>query len=277
MPAKKTKPKTKKSTSSTPETVEVVYASPYSFESFINFVSNNFAVILFVGIFFMVGFFSGSLWTEKEMLKNGSGIAAGQPSAVAGAPGAGDVAPPPVDQVPEVTKDDHIRGNRNAKVILVEYSDFECPFCSKFHPTAQQAVDEYGGDVAWVYRHYPLSFHPNAQKAAEGSECVADLVGEDAFWQYGDYLVEVNTRDGKLSPDAIQEAAQLTGVNMAAFNECLDSGEKAALVKEQMDGGAAAGVSGTPGTIIVTKDGGQELVPGALPFSNLQAIIENYL
>lgn len=258
---------------------EPVSVSPYSFESFINFLNQNFALVLVAIILFVGGFFSGSLWTENELLKSGgavAGVGTGAPTAAA--PTAGEPAPPPpVDQVPEVTADDWVRGNRDAEVILVEYSDFECPFCARFHPTAQAIVDEYDGQVAWVYRHYPLSFHPNAQKAAEASECIGAQLGNDAFWEYGDNLIEVTNTDGRLSADAIQEAAQAVGANMTTFNNCLDSGEMADKVREQMAGGSAAGVTGTPGTIVYTEDGGQELIPGALPVENVRTIVENYL
>lgn len=93
-----------------------------------------------------------------------------------------------VANAPSVTAEDNYRGASDARIVLVEYSDYECPFCERFHPTAQQALDEYPDDVAWVFRHYPLSFHPNAQKAAEAAECVYSLAGNDAFWAYTDRL-----------------------------------------------------------------------------------------
>lgn len=92
--------------------------------------------------------------------------------------------------MPAVTSDDHFYGNENARIVLVEYSDFECPFCTRFHPTAKKAVDEFADSVALVYRHFPLSFHPNAQQAAEASECVAKEGGNEAFWSYADSLFE---------------------------------------------------------------------------------------
>jgi protein-disulfide isomerase len=256
---------------------QAVPVSPYSFESVVSFINNNFALLLLAGLMFIGGFFTGSLWTENELLKSGGAKVAAAPAAPQVAGDTGAVAPPPVDKMPAVTDEDHIKGNKNAKVILVEYSDFECPFCARFHPTLEQVKEEFGNDVAWVYRHYPLSFHPNAQKAAEGSECAADQKGDDGFWAFGDSLIAVNARDGRLSPQAIQDAAQAAGLNMDTFNKCLDSGEKAKIVSEQMAGGSAAGVTGTPGTIIVTKDGAQELIPGALPYEQVKATVEKYL
>lgn len=104
--------------------------------------------------------------------------------------GSATVSPDPTAaNMPAVTNDDHIRGNKDARIKLVEYSDFECPFCQRFHPTMQQVMDKYGDQVAWVYRHFPLSFHPEAQKAAEASECVAANGGD--FWDYADTLFSV--------------------------------------------------------------------------------------
>jgi protein-disulfide isomerase len=92
-------------------------------------------------------------------------------------------------------KTDHIRGNPNASVAVIEYSDYQCPFCKAVHPTYQKIMDTYGDDVMWVYRHYPLPFHPHAQKAAEGGECAAELGGNDAFWKYTDQLFESGALD----------------------------------------------------------------------------------
>lgn len=89
----------------------------------------------------------------------------------------------------ELADDEHIRGNADAPIKLVEYSDFECPFCTRFHNEAKTLVDQYGDQVAWVYRHLPLtSLHPNAVALAEVSECVAEIAGNDAFWEYTDIV-----------------------------------------------------------------------------------------
>ena len=89
--------------------------------------------------------------------------------------------------IPAVSDQDHILGNLNAPVKLIEYSDLQCPFCGRFHPTMQRVVKEYGDQVAWVYRHFPLeSIHPNARPLANASECAANLGGNDSFWKFVD-------------------------------------------------------------------------------------------
>lgn len=91
--------------------------------------------------------------------------------------------------LPKITAQDHVRGNRNAQIFLIEYSDFECPYCKSFHPTAMQALEEYGDKIGWAYRHYPLDMiHPNARPAAIASECVAELGGDEAFWKFADEI-----------------------------------------------------------------------------------------
>jgi len=93
--------------------------------------------------------------------------------------------------VPPLRDSDHVRGKKDAKVLMIEYTDFECPFCQRFHPTTKQALTEYGDQVAHVIRHYPLrSIHPSAQKLAEGAECAAELGGNEAFWNYADAVFQ---------------------------------------------------------------------------------------
>ena len=181
----------------------------------------------------------------------------------------------PVGDPPPVTDKDHIRGDKNAKVTLIEYSDYECPFCKRFHPTMQQALQEYDGKVRWVYRHYPLNFHANAQKEAEASECANELGGNDAFWAYSDKIFELTQSNGTGLPlTSLVPMAKELGLDETKFKTCLDSGKYAVHVQDDMDGGAKAGVSGTPGTIVVDASGNAQLVSGAVPYSSLKAAID---
>src|SRR3990167_9400150 len=144
----------------------------------------NFNLIL-VGALVIGAFVIGSLWTKVQYLEKGAAVAGtttttgNQP---AGAPAAAG-APQQAAKKPEVTDKDWYKGNKNAKVVMVEYSDLECPFCKSFHPTMQQVMKDYGDKVKWVYRHYPLNFHANAQKEAEATECAGKLAGNDGFWK----------------------------------------------------------------------------------------------
>lgn len=201
-------------------------------------------------------------------------------------PSANQPQPPSRDPQPEQAgpvkavdpKVDHIRGNKDAKVFVIEYSDFECPFCIRHHSTMQKLVDEYKGKVAWVYRHYPLSFHQNAQKEAEASECANELGGNDAFWKFADKIFERTKGNGTgFALDQLVPLAKEIGLNEAKFKTCLDSGKYAQKVQDDMASGSTAGVNGTPGNIIWTKDGKSQLASGAVPIEALKAIIDPLL
>lgn len=255
---------------------------PYSLKNMINIISDNFAIFFIIGLFFLGGFMSGSIWTQNQMLKNGTSVGTGKGTGTDTAAAADPSAPaaPTLAQLTsvKVTGDDYIRGNEKAKITLVEFSDFECPFCARFHPTLQQVMQEYGDNVRLVYRHYPLPFHPNAQKAAEASECVAEQKSDAGFWAFNDAIFAENDKlGGSISPAAIQTAAQATGVDMTSFNTCLDSGKYAQKIKDQMAEGTAAGITGTPGTIVLTEDGKAELIPGAYTFDQVKPILDKYL
>lgn len=237
-------------------------------------INRNFTLIIIV----VLAIWGGYNWNRAEsLLKNGapSGGAAAPTAAVPNEKAGPSEAQ--LGKLPKVDNNDYVRGNADAKVVLVEYSDFECPFCARFHPTMKQLMDEMGDKVAWVYRHYPLSFHPNAQKSAEGAECVGKLGGNDAFWVYADAISEVNSANGKLTPEDISEAAAKAGVNATSFKSCLDSDEMAQVVKDQASAGGAAGVTGTPGTLVVVDGKAKELIPGALPYESVKATVEKYL
>ena len=197
--------------------------NPYSLQAFLGFVANNFVIIVLVLLFFAGGVVTSS----------GQDRAPRRPRCTANNAVAGDTTVPqpagptgPTEaqlaSLPEVDSDDHIIGNPNAKIVLVEYSDFECPFCQRFHPTMQQIMEEYGDDVAWVYRHFPLSFHPNARPAAITSECVAKLGGNNAFWKFADEAFNQNSQLGHTPPLPLMAIAA-SGVNADEVKSCVDA------------------------------------------------------
>lgn len=184
-----------------------------------------------------------------------------------------------VTDVPPLTKNDHVLGDQNAQITLIEYSDFECPYCKQFHPTVNKLVEDYAGKVNVVYRHFPLSFHdPLASLAAEASECVADLGGNDAFWEFTDtYYTKTTSNGNGMTPDGIVQIAKDIGINTKKFQVCLDAGTFAQDVKDDLAGGAGAGIQGTPGSFLVGPDGSAQLISGAVPYSQLVDAVESLL
>ncbi|WNG37853.1 thioredoxin domain-containing protein [Archangium violaceum] len=154
-------------------------------------------------------------------------------------------------------------GPKDAKVTIVEWSDFECPFCSRVGPTLKQIKETYAKDVRVVFRHQPLSFHPNAKGAAEASMAAHE---QGKFWEYHDKLF-ANQR--ALDRASLEKYAQELGLNMNQFKAALDSGKFRAKVEADSAAGAAVGANGTP-TFFVN---GREFV-GAQPFDNFKKIIE---
>lgn len=182
-----------------------------------------------------------------------------------------------LEQMMPVTLKDHIRGDINAPVKIVEYSDTECPFCKRFHPTMQQIMDEYGkdGKVAWVYRHFPLDqLHSKARKEAEATECAAELGGNDKFWAYLDRLMEVTPGNNKLDATELPKIAQYIGLDTVKFNECLTSGKYAKKIEEHVQNAQATGGRGTPWSIVVGKDGKKYPLSGAQPISAIKQLID---
>lgn len=166
-----------------------------------------------------------------------------------------------------VTENDRVLGDvEKAKVVLVEYSDFECPYCGAHQATLKQALDEYGDDIALVYRHFPLSFHPEAIPSALAAECAGD---QDEFWAFHDVMYENQTLLGE---DFYTSTAEDLDLDMDEFNDCYESQKYAAKVSGDQKSGLEAGVEGTPAVYV-----NGVLVTGAVPYSTLQDAIETVL
>lgn len=176
---------------------------------------------------------------------------------------------------------DHIRGNPAAEVSLMEYSDFECGFCKRFHSTPQALMTRFGNRVNWVYRHFPLPNHdPAARREAVASECAAHLGGNDTFWKYADALFEHTRSNGQGLPEdkSVDALAVQLGLDRGTFARCLEDKKMADRVEEDYVDGTAAGITGTPTTLIRhNRTGATEVVAGALPAERLAPVIERML
>lgn len=185
-----------------------------------------------------------------------------------------------LDQIKPVSSEDHIRGNPNAEIIIVEYSDTECPFCSRFHTTMKQIMNEYGkdGKVAWVYRHSPLDqLHSKARVEAVALECAAELGGNDKFWAYTDRLYEITPANNGLDLAQLPVIATYIGLDATQFDTCLTSNKYDAKIQADLENAVATGGQGTPWSIVVSKDGSKTSINGAYPLENIKQIIETLL
>ena len=232
-------------------------------------------VILFATI--MLAFVVGILWQKVSKMESGEANVAGTeaiPSETQ--PVNGKLSDDQAGKVAGVTEKDHVYGSMDAKVFVIEYSDFECPFCASFHPTAEEAAEEYGDDVAWVYRHFPLdTIHPNARPAAIASECVANLAGNDAFWSFAGEVFE--DQETTLTVAGLKSVAVDSGVDGEEYDTCISGDMAKDLVEESYQTGLEAGVTGTPGNFIMTNDGQTWVLPGAVPLESLRASIDEAL
>jgi protein-disulfide isomerase len=169
-------------------------------------------------------------------------------------------------RVPVDIKGAPLRGNPNAPVTVVEFSDFQCPYCLRARPTVNQVREVYGDKVRWVFRHFPLSFHAQAEKAGEAAACAGD---QGKFWEMHDALW---ASGGKLAVPDLKASAGTIGLDTAAFDQCLDSGRHAGLLEKDIEAGQGYGVSGTPAFFV----NGRPLV-GAQPYEAFAQVIDDEL
>lgn len=171
--------------------------------------------------------------------------------------------------------DDHILGNPNADVVIVEYSDAQCPFCQRFHQTMLRIMDAYGknGQIAWVYRHFPLEqIHPYAQKGGEALECANEIGGNTAFWKLIDKMFAADT--ASIAPTELPKLAAAVGIDQDKFATCIASGKYQERVQRDFQEGVTIGVKGTPYTVFWNKKTGKQMaVNGAYPYDNIKTIL----
>jgi protein-disulfide isomerase len=153
--------------------------------------------------------------------------------------------PPPKKEIGAPPADAPFKGNKNAKIVIQEFSDFQCPFCGRVNPTIAEILEKNGNDVKIVWRNMPLPFHEDAPLAAEAALEVKAQKGDKAFWEYHDKLF-ANQKALKRE-DLEKYAGEMAGLDMAKFKKALDDRTHKAKVDKDMEDGKNAGISGTPG------------------------------
>ncbi|MDO8526351.1 MAG: thioredoxin domain-containing protein [Deltaproteobacteria bacterium] len=170
---------------------------------------------------------------------------------------------PPVQKVVVSVDDDSVIGPENAKVTIVEFSDYQCPFCGRARATITKVLETYKDKVRYVFRDFPLSFHQDAFAAHVASDCAKE---QGKYWEYNKLLFESQTA---LKPDKLKAYAKGLGLDTKQFDECLDSNKYASEVQKDMDDAAKVGVTGTPSFFI-----NGIMISGAQPFEKFKEIID---
>ncbi|PIR62661.1 MAG: disulfide bond formation protein DsbA [Candidatus Pacebacteria bacterium CG10_big_fil_rev_8_21_14_0_10_42_12] len=257
--------------------------SKYSFGSFIEFISSQFLLLVVGTALIVLGFFVGSLWTENKIMKTGGGTVAGantvqQPQAPA-APAEPTTATVSID-------DDAILGDKDAPITMIEFSDYECPFCKRhFTDTHGQLVSDYveTGKLRIVFRDLPLPFHePMATKEAVAANCAREQSGDEMYYAFHDEMFNQTTSNGNGLDDAkIAAIAADLGLNAGKFETCIADPAQAEEVAKDLADANKAGANGTPSFVVgkTQKDGTVEgdLIVGAQPYSVFQASIDALL
>lgn len=179
---------------------------------------------------------------------------------------------------------DLVTGNKNSNVVIIEYSDTECPFCAQVHPTMKKLQEEYGSKVAFAYRYFPLTqIHPNAFDEARAVYCVGKISGAEKRRSYIDemFTYKISKQNMVLPKGGRESLAKNIGVEGKAFDTCMQGKESGDVVNASTQDGIVAGVEGTPATFVLIKNGDiyevVSLVGGARPYEYFKAVIEDAL
>ncbi len=179
----------------------------------------------------------------------------------------------PVDQT------DFIKGNPNAPILIVEYSDYDCPFCKNFHETMTRFMDEYGvtGKVAWVYRQFPLvELHPNSARISKNALCVGELAGTEAFWRFSDLIFQERNMNEPTNITRLPEYAERVGVPRDELLRCLQSDRVDERLARDVSDAVRVGFQATPHSFVIV---GNQIAPieGAQPYGVIKGIVDNLL
>lgn len=166
----------------------------------------------------------------------------------------------------------HLRGDNDADITIVEFSDYQCPFCSKVHPTMQGLIAANEKTVNWGYRHLPLTIHPQAQPAAEAAECANE---QEKFWEFTDALF---TNQERLGSSLFTEVATNLSLDTNAFQACVTEGKYKDKVANDLALASSFGATGTPHFVMINnKTGEWDSISGALPQATFQQAIDTIL
>lgn len=179
----------------------------------------------------------------------------------------------------QIDGSDYIKGNPNAPILMIEYSDYDCPFCKQYHETLNRIMDEYGvtGRVAWVYRQFPIGqLHPNSPKISEAALCVGDIGGNDAFWKFSESVFSKREIDEPTNTLNLPEYAVEAGVKKEEYISCLESRRMEGAVKKSVEDAFNIGARGTPYTVLMVGNE-QAVINGAQSYETVRGIIENLL
>ncbi len=252
------------------------------------------ASILFAAIILSVSIFAAGSGVGNSLTGLSKIISAiqggGTPSQDSGNTGNVIAAPQPTPQPTQQTKKIKsllqgaagIEGKQDAPVVIIEYSDYQCPFCRKWFEDAKTQLDkEYiqTGKVLFLYKDFPLGFHPMAPTYAQAARCAGD---EGKYWEMHDKIFEEQAKFGQgtissLTKEDVKKWAQDMGLNSSKFNTCLDSGKYTSAVQTNTAEGASVGVSGTPSFVIGKADGTGQLIVGAQPYPVFKSAIDDLL
>lgn len=166
----------------------------------------------------------------------------------------------------QIVEGDHVRGRPDADIVIVEYGDFQCPYCARAHPTLAGLQKQYGERIALVWRHLPLGMHPYAQAMAEAAEAAG---AQGKFWQMHDSLFE---HQAQMAPAQLPLLAQGMGLDAARFDEDMATRRHRERIQAQAEEGASLGASGTPSFFI-----NGERYHGDSDRESLTAALEKYL
>ena len=242
----------------------------------------NKLVPVLVVLLIVASFLIGSLYTQVSMLKGGTGIGGANKGGVANNPPTNPTAAAPVGNTSNPVDVDitgaPVLGSKDAKVALVEFTDYQCPFCGQlFTNTFPQIKKDYidTGKIKYIVRDFPLTqIHPYAQKSAEAANCALE---QNKFWEYHDTLFKNQTA---LLPDNLKQYAGTLGLNANQFNSCLESAKMADKISKSLSDGAKYGVNGTPASFVGVSSGNTVkgvLISGAQPFDAFKTAIETAL